>query len=235
MIKFIFNNKNSFEDMKCLVVGQVSLPLIQEVVENIEVEGRKQGSLTKKTGNYKDITIKMTLKFIEMQEFNKYKQRIQDWLTNVTDNKLYFEDNKNKCYIVKNVNLSAITPKNGYQATFDVEFICEPFLKETNQDFIQVNKGDKIINLGYIQAEPIIKLTLPDSPTDITLNINESQFEIRQVQGKIKIDSSLFIIETENEIKTIGNLPILQLGENTINWSGTINKFEIKPNILYRG
>ena len=69
MINFVFNNKNSFEDMDCIVVGQLTLPIVREEIELIEIEGRKGGSLTEKTGNYKDLIIPMKLKLVNMEDY----------------------------------------------------------------------------------------------------------------------------------------------------------------------
>lgn len=236
MIKFIFNNKNSFDDMDCIVVGTISYPFIKEEVEIIAVEGRKAGSLTEKTGNYKDLELTMTLKLIDLDDFEGKNIRIQDWLENITDNKLYFINNPSKSYIVKTVNYIDITPSGGYEAKFNVTFVCEPFLKSTREYPIEINiNGDNIINYGYIESEPTIKLSLPTTKQNIQLDINGRTFEVKEVYGDIEINSSLMQIKGENNFRSVGNFPSLDKGNNVITWIGDINKFEIEKNTLWRG
>lgn len=234
MIKFIFNNKNSFDDMDCIVVGTISYPFIKEDVEFIEVEGRKAGSLTEKTGNFTDLKLSMTLKLVNMKNYNGSSSRIQEWLESIKNNKLYFVDNPSKSYIVKTVNYTDITPVGGYEAKFKVTFVCEPFLKLTRETKIEIKKGDKVYNGGYIESEPIIRLSLPNTQQNIRIDINGRTFEIREVYGDVEINSSLMQIKGENNFRSIGHFPTLDKGNNIITWIGDINKFEIEKNTLWR-
>lgn len=234
MIKFIFNNKNSFDDMDCTVVGAITYPFIKEDINIIEVEGRKAGSLTEKTGNYQDLKLSITLKLINLKNYYGFNIRIQDWLENIKNNKLYFIDNPSKSYIVKTVDYTDITPSGGYEAKYKITFICEPFLKLTREEKNIINKGDKIYNGGYIESEPIIRLSLPENKQNIQLDINGRTFEIREVYGDVEINSSLMQIKGENNFRSIGHFPTLDKGNNIITWIGDINKFEIEKNTLWR-
>ena len=123
----------------------------------------------------------------------------------------------------------------GYQATYDIKFTLEPFLKLTHEKMINIKNGSKIKNIGFIDSEPIIKLTLPNDPQNIQIDINGDVFQINQARGVIEIDTALFRVAGEERFKTIGNWPALKKGVNIISWTGNITKFEILPNFLFRG
>lgn len=235
MYKFVFNNKNSFEDMKSVVIGQVNFPMIREKTESINISGRKQGSLTIKTGEYDDLKLSLKLKLVNMDRYEAFKVEVQEWLENIKDNKLFFMNNPQYCYIVKIVEYDSIAPKLGQQAVYNITFICEPFMKLTHDDKRIIQKGSKVQNIGFLDCEPIINLTLPNSPQTIQIDINGEEFRIDGAEGNITINTPLLQIIGEKHFKSIGNFPTLKKGVNTINWTGNITKFEIIPNMLFRG
>lgn len=235
MLKFVFNNKNSFDDMDCTIVGEVEYPLVAQDKESITIEGRKSGSLTKLTGNYKDLTVSLKLKLIDMKDYKAKVDRIQKWLESISNNKLYFSDNQTKCYLVKYVNFTTITPKNGYQANFEIEFICEPFMAFTNEKIQIVKNGQKLMNYGCESSEPMIKLLLPNETQNIQLEINDEVFTLKNASSAVMIDSQLFIVAGVDGMKTVGNFPKLKAGVNEIKWIGNIIRFEILQRTLLRG
>ena len=235
MYKFIFNNKNSYEDMKSVVVGAINFPMIREKTELIPIAGRKEGSLAIKTGEYDDLKLTLPMKLIDTTRLEGLKVEIQEWLEDIKDNKLYFMDNPMKCYKVKTVEYKEITPKMGYQANYTITFICEPFIKSTMERYKTIAKGARIENFGFIESEPIIKLTLPSSPQTIIININDREFQLKEVSGNIEINTPLLQVTGGKAFKSVGHFPILTKGLNTINWTGNITKFEILPNMNFRG
>ena len=151
MINFVFNNKNSFEDMNCIVVGQLTLPIVREEIELIEIEGRKGGSLTERTGNYPALVIGTKLRLVNMEDYKIKIRELTKWLNDIEDNRLYFIDNPMKCYKVKYVEFTEIQGRNTQEANFSVKFICNPFIYYTNEQMQVVEKnGDNIYNDGFI-------------------------------------------------------------------------------------
>lgn len=234
---FIFNNRDCYEDMKCIVIGQITLPTVSEDIELIEVEGRRSGSLKIRTNNFKDLKFSLKLRLINMEDYKIKIRELTEWFENIKDERLFFLDNPLKCYKVKYVRFSDITGRNIQEANFQVEFICNPFMYYTNTHEIEVSNNDIVYNEGYIESEPLIKLHLPTSPQNITLNVNGNEFQIKNVSEYVEIDSELFrVTDKQNMFVTnIGNFPALKKGENTITWNGNINKFIMDKRVLLRG
>lgn len=231
---FILNNKNSLFDMNIGIIGNSTRPRPQEVVEKEEVEGRKQGSLIYKTGAYKDIIIKRKLRLLSFNNYEVETLRIMNWLTNIEDNRLIFKDYTEKCYKVKYVEIADFEDYRGGNVDFDATFHCEPFLYNTNEPDISISNGDLILNDGFIEADPTIKLVLPSTPGNIQITIGSKSLTLNNVKGEVIIEPQRAICEGI-EVRTIGEFPVLTEGYNIVSWVGNINSFKINKNLLYRG
>lgn len=235
MLKFTFNNKNSFDDMDCVIIGTVDYPIFNEEYEFIEVIGRKQGSLTKKTNNYYDKILTLNLRLIKINDLEARKEKIFKWLMDIENNKLFFSNNENKSYIIKQAEITKFIPFKNTQVDFTIQFTCEPFLRNTIEDELILENGGAIINDGYEVSNPIIKFNSTTSQ-NIHLTIGDSTFIVYNALGNVVIDSGLFIVKNEIELlKSSGEFPTLPLGESSINWVGEIEGFSVIPNFIYRG
>lgn len=233
---FIFNNKNSLEDMNLGIVGNSIRPRPQEVTEVEEVDGRKQGALVYKTGGYKDLVIKRKLRLLKFDNYEVETLKIMNWLTNIEDNRLIFKDYKEKCYKVKYVIVSDFEDYRGGNVDFDVTFYCEPFLFNTNEPDIQVLNGDFIFSDSDLEAEPIIKISLPATQGNVQVSIGSKSLTINNVKNELIIDCGLRKAICEGiEVKTIGSFPIITQGYNILSWVGTIDSLKINKNLIYRG
>lgn len=233
---FIFNNKNSLEDMNLGIVGNSIRPRPQEVTEVEEVEGRKQGALVYKTGSYKDLVIKRKLRLLSFNNYEVETLKIMNWLTNIEDNRLIFKDYKEKCYKAKYVIISDFEDYRGGNVDFDVTFYCEPFLFNTNELDIEVLNGGSIFSDSDLEAEPTIKISLPAIEGNIQVSIGSKSLTINNVKNELIIDCQLQKAICEGiEVKTIGDFPTITQGYNTISWIGTVNSLKINKNSIYRG
>ena len=239
MNKLYFNNKEAYKDLNLLIMNAIEYPFIKEEKEVVEVNGRNEGSLTIATGNYKDLVIPVTFK---MYKTDNYKNRIREitmWLTDIRDNILSFEDYREKCYKVKKIDISNIYDVNFTSAIFTINFICNPFIYRSREIPIVVNNNSDLYYDGDIKAEPNIILELPSNEQNISIIINDREFRFEKVKERIEIISSKMLVLDKNKgslsNKMVGNFPILDLGINKIKWTGTINRFEINKNTIYRG
>lgn len=238
MANFTFNNKHNFGDMDCMIVKPIQIPTAKENVEYETVEGRK-GTLTIKTGTYKDITIQIDLQLNYINTYETdYKEKIQavtEWLYNIKNNKLIFDDNKEKCYLVKAIEIGEFEDYKKFYSRFTVKFICEPFLQYVNENIREINNGEVVFNFGSVETGPTIELQLPEKTQNIQITINNNTFQLKNVKKYVYIDSNLLMCKNEEgNIRTIGDFPILQKGNNTITWTGNINKFMLKNNFKFR-
>lgn len=235
MNNFVFNRRNSFEDMGLIILKGISRQATYEEIESVEVEGRIQGSLTIKTESYKDIEVVRTVRIPTFEEYTVKSAEINKWLNEIEDNRLYFEDEPNKCYTVKYVKTLVYNDENRLYTDLTITFVCEPFMRVTNEFEMIVANNENIYNDGDVISEPILYLNLPDLEQNIQITINDRTIELRNVKGNVTIDTTLFIALNNNLIiRTIGDFPILEKGNNTISWVGDINELKIKKNIMYR-
>lgn len=233
---FIFNNKNSLEDMNLGIVGNSIRPRPQEVTEVEEVDGRKQGALVYKTGGYKDLVIKRKLRLLKFDNYEVATLKIMDWLINIEDNRLIDKDYKEKCYKVKYVTVSDFEDYRGGNVDFDVTFYCEPFLFNTNEPYIEVLNGDFVFSDSDLEAEPIIKISLPATQGNIQVSIGSKSLTINNVKNELIIDCGLQKAICEGiEVRTIGSFPTITQGYNILSWIGTVNSLKINKNLIYRG
>lgn len=234
MQKFYFNGLENIRDMGVYVVNRIEFPNIEEVIEHEEVDGSPIGSLTVRSGKYKDSKIKMKLRIIDRHNVKEQFRNIKRWLKNVQDNRLSFD--YEKCYIVKSVTLNPYS-FNRISCDFECEFICQPFLKVFYSDYEEILNGEVIYNDGDIEAFPKIKLTLSSNITSVELYVNNRSVQLRDVSEYVLIDSerqqTLDINGRTIDIRRVGSVPYLDMGENEIRWSGNIEKFEILKNERY--
>lgn len=233
MQKFYFNGLENIRDIGVYVVNRIEFPNIEEVVEQEEVDGSPIGSLTVRSGKYKDSKIKMKLRIIDRLNVKEQFRNIKRWLKNIEDNRLSFD--YEKCYIVKNVTLNPYS-FNQISCDFECEFICEPFLKAFYSDYEEILNGEVVYNDGDIETFPKLKITLSNS-TNIELYVNNRSMQLRDVSEYVFIDSERQETLDKNnrtiDIKRIGGVPYLNIGENEIRWTGDIDKVEILKNERY--
>ena len=66
---FYFNN-NSSESFKVILSDFPELPFVQEEIKTVEVGGR-DGTLTKRTGKYKDLLISLECELLDIENYNE--------------------------------------------------------------------------------------------------------------------------------------------------------------------
>ena len=67
---------------------------------------------------------------------------------------------------------------------------------------------------------------------NVTLNINNKELTLKDVNEYIEIDTELketFKDNVSKNDKKVGEYPNFMIGENTISWTGNVTKIEIEP------
>lgn len=231
MQKFYFNGLENIRDMGVYVVNRIEYPNVDEIAEQEEVEGSPTGSLTIKTGNYKDSVFGLKLRIIDRDNVEERFKEVKRWLKRITDNRLTFD--YEKCYKVKNIVLKPYT-FNKISCDFEVEVVCEPHLKAFYSDFESVLNGDEIFNYGDTESHPKIKLALPSNISTVQIYFNGEGVQLDDVSEYVFIDSERQEVLDKNNrsisLKKTGGYPTLREGKNIITWNGNITKFEIMKN-----
>lgn len=206
-------------------VKVIKLPPIQlstKRVEKKEIDGR-DGNLTEENGYINDT------KNVEADYIGNNPLKLLSILNNA--NEVVFgniADRYYKCRIDNQIPMDQVIENQLYN--FLISFDCQPFgyLLEGKKP-IELIKPSTIYNgKATYKSKPIITI-YGSGPA--TLNINGKAFSITSIGGKISLDSELEeIYEGKGQYFESDNFPILQIGENSISWTGNISKVEIIPN-----
>lgn len=211
----------------CMVERPV-IPTAEQEVEHIEVSGR-HGSLTKK-GAFKDVPLKIKFNMLEEENIKPLVRRMKSWLMN--GKTLYFTDD-DVYRKIKHVVVGDIVNEIEEHGEFEVDFKLDPF-EYTEDVNLKFTKPGVIYNPGTIESDP--KFWIVGNGT-FRITINDVSFQIKDVNGSVVIDSEILEAYTDTismNHKMVGQFPIFNVGENTIEWSGAIQFMEIRPRWRYK-
>lgn len=125
---------------------------------------------------------------------------------------------------------------------YHISFTLKPFRYGLDNDWISVESGDTVENVGTWHSLPTIELTKPDG--DITITINAVDYVLKDLQNSgspesspldiTYIDSSRHILYLGTNALIVGHdngrLPQLDVGENVISWTGNVESVRIRTN-----
>lgn len=234
----IFNNRNSYEDFK-LLLETPSIPVTNEDIEEVEVEGRS-GTVTINKGTYpnKIIPLEFSLKREYNEDIVVFYERLQiieEWLDYIGNNDLILYLKPNRKYKIKRIEKEDIEPQNQVFAQFGVKFICEPFMYEIHEYPLILTSHETLFYKGTVPGEPNIKIY---GSGNIQLTINNETIQINNVNEYVELDSKLLLClnkdKTSKSRDMIGHFPLLTKGINNISWTGNVSKVEILPRTAYR-
>ncbi|MGQ0420596.1 phage tail protein, partial [Bacillus sp. HC-Mk] len=187
------------------------------------------GSLTKK-GAFKDVPLKIKFNMLEEENIKPLVRRMKAWLMN--GKTLYFTDD-DVYRKIKHVVVGDIVNEIEEHGEFEVDFKLDPF-EYTEDVNLKLTKPGVIYNPGTIESDP--KFGIVGNGT-FRLTINDVSFQIKDVNGSVVIDSEVLEVYTDTmsmNNKMVGQFPIFNVGENTIEWSGAIQFMEIRPRWRYK-
>lgn len=216
--------------------GRIEVPTAEQDVERIDIRGR-DGSLTKKYG-YKDISLPVFFTLLNMNVgFKPAFRKIKHYLFNAKT--LIFDDDNEVYYKVKSTQIDTAENLISQFGEFTVNFTLSPFQYELDNKPILITDRTVITNDGY-KSLPIITADVNGTGK---IYVNDQEITIQNVNGEITIDSEMqnayrksptgIIAENMNS-KMIGHFPVLQHGENVVEFSGNIDRLEIIPNRRWR-
>lgn len=107
-----------------------------------------------------------------------------------------------------------------------------PFRYIVDSSYVVLESGDDIVNEYTRYSKPDFEITGSD---DITLTVNGSTFYVEglTLNQTIHIDSTRHITYSGNTLltgKTSGKYPLLNVGGNTISWTGNVTSIKYKGN-----
>ncbi len=224
MNKLYFNNKCLWDDFNSAVLNGVEYPVVEEIVENIEAEGNTFGNLIVKTGIYKDLIQEVKVRLFDSENKTEKIALIKDWLSDIRDNRLFFDANLNKCLHVKAANIiGGYIKSSDISIDFTIRFECEPFYYDSEIRTINWNTNETLKSDTMIPYEPIIYATGTGEEISIIINEQELKFSSEK--------DVEYVIDCEREYvyKRGSNIPIRTKGNFFKIVKGN-NKFESVSN-----
>lgn len=221
----LYFNNNSNLDMNLYITDYPEIELNNEVYEQQEVEGRN-GSLYIDLGYYKDRTLEFSFD-LRGSNLNEKLYEIKQWLNNVNDNRLIF--NNDKCYLVKKVILTSFKQTAINLGEVELSFIVDPFLYNCEETtFTTTSKNFNVYNTGSYAADTIIKVY---GTGNIQITNNGETMQINNVNNYVLLDSkNMECVNSNGQSKdwdTIGNYIKLDSGNNIFSLVGSVTKTEI--------
>lgn len=120
--------------------------------------------------------------------------------------------------------------------TATVKFYTQPFKYKKDEPRVVLNIDEEtsvaVNNIGLEKSKPIIKLT---GSGTVAIQLNGStvfNYTFPENESEVIIDSikeEAYLNGFYKNRNMAGEFPILEIGENTISWSGSLTKIEIEP------
>lgn len=221
----LYFNNNSNLDMNLYITDYPEISLNNEVYEEQPIEGRN-GSLYIDLNYYKDRKLDFSFD-LRGNDLTEQLYEIKKWLYNINDNRLRF--NNDKCYLVKKVILTSFTQTAVNLGEVELSFIVDPFLYDYEETTVtSTNKSFNVYNTGSYEADTLIKIY---GSGNIQISCNGETMQIDNVSNYVLLDSKnqecVGPTGQSKDWDTIGNYIKLDVGDNTIELTGTVTKTEI--------
>lgn len=228
----IYFNTNTSLDMHIYLEKYPSIPVANEDYEEVLVEGRS-GSLIINKGTYPDKKIPLTFTLLHKDIYVKFDE-IYEWLTNIVDNRLVCS-RKDRCYRVKKVLFGNIEKEFRTIGEFEVIFICEPFSEDLDQTIYEITTNNFKFNYdGNAPADTLIKIY---GSGNVQLTIDNETMQINNVTDYVEIDSNLIQVRNQDGTSKdddLGDFILLEKGEHTISYTGTVTKIILEYTTKYK-
>lgn len=134
---------------------------------------------------------------------------------------------------IKKISLQA-ADGSGYGKRIDyiLTLTLAPFRYTVDNEQITLASGDSIVNEHTRYSKPEFEIT---GTGDITLTVNGAEFAVKGLETNqtIIIDSARHVTYSGDTLligKTDGKYPLLDVGSNTISWTGSISSIKYKGN-----
>lgn len=134
---------------------------------------------------------------------------------------------------IKKTSLQA-ADGSGYGKRIDyiLTLTLAPFRYTVDNEQITLASGDSIVNEHTRYSKPEFEIT---GTGDITLTVNGAEFTVKGLETNqtIIIDSSRHITYSGDTLligKTEGKYPLLDVGSNTVSWTGTVSSIKYRGN-----
>ena len=222
---FIYNGIDS-RQMDIVVSKMPDVARASKRIEGLTVPGR-DGSLHQTDGAYDSYT--KTMECVLLDE--KKVDMVAAWLTG--SGEIIFSSEPDKVYRVTVINTVPVSQMLLSFPSFQVSFDTYPFKYSVNRfdEALELEKPAVILGKGTVYSQPVI--TVYGSGA-VTITINGADYPLDNVDGHVTINSEIEECYKDainmNNIFSADEFPQLEPGDNTISWTGEVEKIEIQPN-----
>ena len=227
---FIWNNVDS-EQMGLWVSQYPDRVRGEERLTQVTVPNRAgRFYLSEGTAVYEPISI-----YIRAQcKWDVDLEVINDWLSGEGILVLGYEPNR--CYKARIAQEVAFGKISNDLLEGQIRFECEPFkMQYPAEPKVTLTAAGTVTNKGNVPAYPVIKIT---GSGDITFTCNGKTIALNDVDTSVTLDSGAKIAldDLGNNFlaNTVGTFPILQKGDNSISWTGSVTSVEITRNMRWK-
>lgn len=235
MLSFNFGGKDSFTDFGILLAKRPSISSPKRRVSYIDIPGR-DSNLRYDEETYEDITIAVDCT-VKGNNVLEQIDNIKAWLFSAGESSLIFSFQPDRKYIAQVVNAIDFRQVFKYTSQFPIIFNCRPFKYAVNNIPVTITSGlgTTLVNQGSIVSRPIIKVYCTG---DGSFKINNREVLLSDISTNyIILDSELEEAYSSNDGTLInlnnsvsGEFSILDIGNNTITYTGSVTQIEITPN-----
>ena len=219
---FVWNGVDC-RSMGIILRGPVSIVRPEERVNHVQIPGRS-GDLTETEG---DNIFNSYIQTAEIQVASGFwVHNVYKWLRGAGYVTFSGEpDKRQKARIIGAVTLNKLSHNLDIWAG-EVQFYCQPFKERLYEAPIEItSSGTKVINMGDVVANPILKVTASTSTVVVSSGGKTITCTDYTSGQKLLIDSEVFTIYNEDQTAdwtkwSSGDFPVLAPGANTVTGSG---------------
>ena len=233
---FIFNGQSSLE-LGIKIKSKNTYSSAKRDLSLVSIPGR-DGDLINSNKRFNNATVSYTcyLPAKSIAELAAKIRNVKKWL--FVDSDSYHEltdsyDSTFMRYAIFNSKLD-IADEARVIGTFTITFSCQPFrYLISSLDAEEITSGSVLYNPFPFASKPYLKIT---GSGNIVVTIANSKgtfvYHFNNVSGYVECDSELMNCYKSTTLKNsdfvADAFPLLQYGDNTISWTGTVTKVEIK-------
>ena len=235
MIPYIqFNNLKS-TDFDLFVAEKGSYIGACRDIQKISIPG-KNGDLIIDNGKYNNVKVSYKLSVINktFTSFGELTRKIKAWLCKSTNYYVLTDSYEPEYFRYASFD-GEINPQQEFLqgGNISINFDCKPFKYSfQGQEIVQLNSPGTITNPEEFPSKPLIKIY---GNGNITLNINNDSFNLKNINEFITLDFDLLMAykNLENLNKNVSGTDMTSFdfkpGDNQISWNGSVAKIEIIP------
>lgn len=195
-------------------------------LEFVEIEGRG-GALTVDNG-YEDFILKLSCVLInehgEIEATPALARRAKKFLLDGVNRKIQLSEDMDY-YLLGTYN-SDIDIEEAIEnfGLFQAQFRCKPYRLSNNIKIAEIINQETIVKNVEYKTKPVIEVY---ATGDITININNQEVILKDLEGNITLDCDKMNATTVNSLektvnanqKMYSDFPVLEEGDNNITWT----------------